>query len=249
MRATQGASKMLKSRASLNLSASLTISNLKEEEIDAEDFRPDQYRALLVGCSKYEEIRKKSSEMKEFNDMKGTEEVNTIQKMLKKCDFKEDDIKILTDPNADDCKKAIMELINACWENYLNREKTMVFFYYSGHSLIDADLQLLLNSSSNFLFPIQQMLSIVANLKDSYVVSFFDCTRKRMDLSQLIDKNHLYNTLPAETMALYESQNAFKSKDHINIISSYMCKPSVSLLAKPVNSVFYFKHIMLSKND
>ena len=83
---------MLKSRASLNLSASLTISNLKEEEIDAEDFRPDQYRALLIGCSKYDEIRKKSSEMKEFNDMKGTEEVNTIQKMLKKCDFKEEDI-------------------------------------------------------------------------------------------------------------------------------------------------------------
>ena len=93
------------------------------------------------------------------------------------------------------------------------------------------------------------MLSIVANLKDSYVVSFYDCTRKRMDLSSMIDKNHLYNTLPAEMMALYESQNAFNSKENINMISSFMQKPSVSLVAKPVNSVFYFKHIMLSKNE
>lgn len=93
------------------------------------------------------------------------------------------------------------------------------------------------------------MLSIVANLKESYVVSFFDCTRKRMDLSDMINKNNLFNTLPGEMMALYESQNAFKSKENVNMISSFMTKPSVSLTAKPVNSVFYFKHIMLSKNE
>ena len=68
------------------MSESLTVSNIKEE-VDLEDFRPDQYRALLIGCSNYEEIRKKQGEMKEFNDMKGTEEVNTIKKMLKMCDF------------------------------------------------------------------------------------------------------------------------------------------------------------------
>ena len=78
--------------------------------------------------------------MKEFNDTKGADEVKTIEKMLKKCDFKDEDITILTDPTAADCKKEIMNLINACWENYLNREKTMVFFYFSGHSLVDADL-------------------------------------------------------------------------------------------------------------
>ena len=86
-------------------------------------------------------------------------------------------------------------------------------------------------------------MRIVASLKDNYVLAFYDCTRKRMDLSKLLKKDNDYATLPAHMMALFESQNYFKTKDNINLVTSYMSKPSIHLKAKPVNSYFFFRHI------
>ena len=59
----------------------------------------------------------------------------------------------------------------------------MVFCYYSGHGIFDADLHVVLNDKVNYLFPIQEMLRVVASLKGTYIVSQFDCTRRKMDLS------------------------------------------------------------------
>ena len=125
--------------------------------------------------------------MQEYNDMPdATLEVKTVENWLKKFDFKDNEISTLIDPTADDIKLAFNNLMNACFTNHINREKTLVFFYFSGHSLLDTDLQILLNAKTGFLYPIEKSLKIVANMKNSYVFSFFDCTRTRMDLSDKI---------------------------------------------------------------
>ncbi len=46
---------------------------------------------------------------------------------------------------------------------------------------------------------------MVANCKNTYVLAFYDCTRKRKDVSKLISGIDEYTTLSATKMALYES--------------------------------------------
>ena len=132
-------------------------STMKEDMQFDEDFRPDRYEALLIGCTNYDNAREREVEgydFKEFSNASGQQDVKTVENLLKKACFKEEDIKILEDPTTAQCREAIISLIDKCWTNYMNNEKTMVYFYFSGHSCFDADLQLLLNSKFDSFFPI-----------------------------------------------------------------------------------------------
>ncbi len=74
--------------------------------------------------------------------------------MLIKANFKEENIHSLENPNAAKCKEGFLKIIDTCWKNYMKRQKTMVFVYYAGHSVVDTEMFTLLTSNSNFLFPI-----------------------------------------------------------------------------------------------
>ena len=86
-------------------------------------FKPDMYRALLIGCDKYDVIRGKGGDdWTEFSDMNGSVEVESIKSYLKRCSFKDEDIVILKEPSVGACKQAILELIDFCVANYINDE-------------------------------------------------------------------------------------------------------------------------------
>ena len=56
-------------------------------------------------------------------------------------------------------------------------------------------------------------------------------------------------TIPPEIVTTLEAQFMFKNKSRINMICSFMNKPSTYVLAKPVNAFFFFKHLKESKNE
>ena len=92
------------------------------------------------------------------------------------------------------------------------------------------------------------MLSIVSSFKDSYVLSLLDCTRKRVDpTSWKITEDH--TALSAEMIDQFASQDCFNSKQKNNLIITYVSQPSADVQAKPTTQVFYFKHMMLGKDE
>ena len=224
--------------------------NFADQNKMEEDFVPDQYQALLIGVNSYEEFRKGDATggRDAFNDMKeASNELRTVTRMLEMMDFKSENIHVLDSPEPKQIKEAMHTLLENMWINYMNGQKTLVFFYFNGHAAVDADLQLILNRKENPFFPIEKLLKIIANMRDSYVLSLFDCSRIRKDLAtSVVDPDA--TSLSPQMMALFESHNCFKSKTHSNIIQSFMVKPTMDIKAKPVNSVFYFKHLMLGKD-
>ena len=92
------------------------------------------------------------------------------------------------------------------------------------------------------------MLKIVASFKDSYVLALLDCTRKRVDPTSWTIKED-YSALSAEMIDQFAIQHCFSAKAQSNCITTYVCKPSADIPAKPTTQVFYFKHIMLGKDE
>lgn len=175
------------------------------------------------------------------------DEVESVKENLMKMNFVEEDIKVLKDPKCADVKKAFNDIMEDCWVSNINQEKILVYFYFIGHGAQDTTCQIVLNGADQ-VFPIEQMLKIVSSFKDSYVLSLMDCTRKRVDPT-VWDTTEDFTALSAEMIDQFASQDCFNQKAKSNCIFTYVCRPSADIPAKPTTQVFYFKHIMLNKDE
>lgn len=127
----------------------------------------------------------------------------------------------------------------------MNQEKTLVFFYFMGHGSQDQECKILFNGQ-NEVFPIEELLTLVAGTQNTYVLSLLDCTRKRVDV-QVWGQTAKQSELNADQIDKFVSTDFLEAKTNVNQLSSYICPPSQDVCSKPSSVFFYFKHLMLKK--
>ena len=90
-----------------SMNASTMIDEIKDLE---EDFVPTAYLGLVVGITDYSKFRQRD-DCEAYNDMKGSEDVETVKRMLIKLGVPEKDIDILVEPQLDEIKSAVNRTI------------------------------------------------------------------------------------------------------------------------------------------
>lgn len=60
------------------------------------------------------------------------------------------------------------------------KTKVMMFFYYSGHGVLDMTTKIVLNEipPETRYWPLESIMSNLAMLRDTYTVGLFDCCRE-----------------------------------------------------------------------
>lgn len=141
-------------------------------------FSADVKRAIIIGCSDYEQLRE--IEGKEgFADIpESMEDIKVVKAGLKRCGFAKEKMVILKDPEYMQVAIAINQCTADVYNDFMQGLSTLVYVYYAGHGIMDNTTYMVLNGPK--MYPLEKMLRAFARADGSYVISVFDCCREKL---------------------------------------------------------------------
>ena len=137
--------------------------------------------AVIIGVSKYDELRKEEA-FKDIKDLPAVkEDLKTIELGVMHLGFTKDEIQVMEEPSFADIKKTMYTVQNKIYNANEEGEKTLLFVYYAGHGIQSNMTQIITNGGQKFKYPLEYMLRCFGKLEGAFVFSLFDCCREKVN--------------------------------------------------------------------
>ena len=211
----------------------------KTKEKKERVFLPNHYRWVIVK-NRYYDKRREEPGYEGFADLPDVDtDVQNVLKGVKGLGARDEDITVIEEADFEKMKEVIKRLsldVANNWEN--GRMRTLVFFYYAGHGMMNNYTYAVLNAPagtkiSRTRYPLENSLRVLGNTDGSYVLGIFDCCREKF----IVEATRGANTEGEMGAADHEPE------DWRNCILTFGCPPNSGVSARSTIAVEFFRRL------